>query len=354
MKKRKLLIGALISMMIVGSLTGCGSSSGSDSSSDSKTLTVVDWGGDYTNARQKADYTPFEKQYGVKVKVVSPTDYGKLKAMEQSKNVEWDVMNVDSDFAIRGGKQGYLEKLDYNVIKTAGVDKDFISTYGIESDNFPVAISYNTSKYSKSNHPKTWTDFWDTAKYPGNRTMWKYSVGTLEAALLADGVAPDKLYPLDVNRAFKSLDKIKPSVKVWWTTGAQPPQMLASGDTALGEAWSGRITAAKKAGSPEDVEYNQSILCGDSWVVPKGAPNKALAMKFINFATQAKQQAEFCKNIDYLPTNSNAYALLPDDVKARLGKSADDASAVQIKENINWWAANYDDIEKKFEQWVLK
>jgi putative spermidine/putrescine transport system substrate-binding protein len=274
--------------------------------------------------------------------------------MIQSGNITWDVVTVDSDFATRGGKQGLLEKLDYSVIKTDGFDKKFISDYGIGAETFDVAIAYNTNVYSKDNHPKTWTEFWDSKKYTKARTMYKYPVGTLESALLADGVKPDQLYPLDVDRAFASLDKIKNNVNLWWTSGAQPPQLLSSGQNDIGVCWNGRITAAKTGGSPVDVEYNEAIVCGDSWVVPKGAKHKDLAMQFINFASTAEAQAQFSKLIDYAPTNSKALDLLPDDVKKRIGKSSSDANTKQIIVDSEWWADNFDSVNERFEKWLLK
>jgi putative spermidine/putrescine transport system substrate-binding protein len=341
-----------ISMVGCGSKAAEGTTQGS-AKSESKELVVVDWGGNYTDVRKKATYEPFEKKYGVKVTIVSPTDYGKLKAMVSSGNVEWDVVNVDADFVVRGGKEGLLEKLDYNVIKTDGVDKKYIFDYGIESETFDVAISYNTKTFADGKQPKSWAEFWDTTKFPGARSMQKFPEGTLEAALLADGVAPDKLFPLDVDRAFNSLDKIKKDVKVWWTTGAQPPQMLATGEVTTAAAWSGRVLAAKKQGSPEDVEYNQALAYGDAWVVPKGAKNKELAMKFIDYATTAEAQAEFSKLVDYAPTNSKAVDLLPDDVKKRIGLTAD-SSNKKIVADVNWWAENYDKVNERFEKWLLK
>lgn len=350
--KKKLLF--LLSAILIFGLTGCGSSSNEKSStSEDKELVVVDWGGAYSKARQ-VNYDAFEKKYGVKITVVNPTDYGKLKAMVQSKNVEWDVVNVDSDFAPRGGKQGLLEKLDYSVIKTDNIDKGLVNEYGVGSDTFDVAIAYNTSSYSKDNHPTTWAEFWDTQKFSGARAMWKYPVGTLEAALLADGVETDKLYPLDVDRAFKSLDKIKSNVKIWWTAGAQAPQSLASGDVTLAAAWNGRVSTAKKEGSPVDVEYNQAIVLGDSWVVPKGAPHKELAMKFIAFMCEAEQQAEFSKNIDYAPTNSKALDLLSTEIKERIGRGDDETSNKLIHGDEEWWAENYDAVDTKFQQWLIK
>ncbi|MFL0194958.1 ABC transporter substrate-binding protein [Clostridium sp. WILCCON 0269] len=351
--KKKLLF--LLSLILLFSLTGCGSSSKDQSSSSSgdKELVVVDWGGAYSKARQ-VNYDAFEKKYGVKVTVVNPTDYGKLKAMVQSKNVEWDVVNVDSDFAPRGGKQGLLEKLDYNVIKADNIDKGLVNEYGVGSDTFDVAISYNTSSYSKDKHPTTWAEVWDTQKFPGARSMWKYPVGTLETALLADGVKPENLYPLDVDRAFKSLDKIKSSVKIWWSAGAQAPQSLASGDVSIAAAWNGRISTAKKEGSPVDVDYNQAIVLGDSWVIPKGAPHKDLAMKFIAFECEPEQQAAFSKNIDYAPTNSKALDLLSAEVKERIGRADDETSKKLVHGNEEWWAENYDAVDAKFQQWLIK
>ncbi|WP_446897944.1 ABC transporter substrate-binding protein [Clostridium sp. LBM24168] len=351
MKKRVLSLLGII--LILFGFSGCGSSSKSSGSND-KQLVIVDWGGAYSDARKKANYESFEKKYGVKIVVVNPTDYGKLKAMVQSGNVEWDVVNVDSDFSVRGGKQGLLEKLDYNVIKKDGIDSKFVNDYGIGSDTFDVSIGYNTNKFSKDNHPKTWAEFWDMNKFPGARSMWKYPLATLESALLADGVKPENLYPLDLDRAFKSLDKIKKDVKIWWTTGAQPPQALASGDVTAAAAWNGRIVTAKRQGSPEDVEYNQALVCGDSWVVPKGAKHKELAMKFIAYVSTPEQQAEFSKVIDYAPTNSKALDLLSEDRKKSIGRSKADDEKQQIVIDINWWADNYDSVDQRFQKWLIQ
>jgi len=347
----KKVLASILGLGLVLNLTGCGSSSKTATTAP-KELVVVDWGGNYTDVSKKSRYEPFEKKYNVTIKIVSPTDYGKFKAMEQSGNIEWDVVNVDADFAIRGAKDNLFEKLDYNTIKTDGVDKKFISDYGIASETFAVAISYNTGAFTASNHPKTWSDVWDTKKFPGARSFQKYAEGTLEAALIADGVKPDKLYPLDVDRAFKSLDKIKPSVKTWWTAGAQAPQLLATNEVSTAAAWSGRVLAAKKQGSPVDVEYNQALLYADSWVVPKGSKNKDLAMKFINFCTTAETQAAFSKLVDYAPTNSKALPLLSEELKTRLGKSTN--SAKQTVANIQWWADNFNTVDARFQKWLLK
>ena len=69
--------------------------------------------------------------------------------------------------------------------------------------------------------------------FPGPRSLENSPKGNLEFALLADGVAPDKLYPLDVDRAFKKLDQIKHHIPVWWTNGAQHVQLLIDGEVSM-------------------------------------------------------------------------------------------------------------------------
>ncbi|RVD48303.1 ABC transporter substrate-binding protein, partial [Mesorhizobium sp. M2D.F.Ca.ET.140.01.1.1] len=70
---------------------------------------------------------------------------------------------------------------------------------------------------------------WDVSKYPGVRTLSSGvygEAGPWEEALLADGVPADALYPLDIDRAFASLDKIKPHIRKWFVTGSENQQLL--------------------------------------------------------------------------------------------------------------------------------
>ena len=286
---------------------GCSTKDTTGSNRKDKELVVVDWGGPYTDAHKKASFEPFEKKYGVKVIVVTPPDMGKLKAMVESGNVEWDVVAVDDYFVVRAGSQGLLEKLDFDVINKDGLPEELVHDYGVPSNLFSTVIAYNTVVFPEGNHPKNWAEFWDTEKFPGPRALNKYAPVTLEAALLADGVEPQDLYPLDVDRAFAKLDELKDDIKVWWTAGAQPPDLLASNEVPLSVAWSGRITAVIQEGAPVGIEFNQGFIASNSWVVPKGAPNKELAMKLIAFMLEPEQQAAFSANMIMHPLTRMHY-----------------------------------------------
>lgn len=349
--KKKFVSVMMASLMLAISLCGCGSSSsGSSGNSGKQTLVVVDWGGALQDAHRKAIFEPFEKKYNVTIKEVSPTDYSTVTAMCKSGKIEYDVINVQPDYALR--MEDYLEPIDYDVVDNSSFDKKWYGDTWVASDLYATAIVYNTDEFSDS-HPETWSDFWDTDKYPGKRTLWNYPTGMLEAALLADGVDPDDLYPLDVDRAFKSLDKIKPSVVKWWETGAESIQLVSNNEAAVGALWGSRVDSAKSEGQHIDVDYTQAIIGADAWVVPKGSKNTDLAMEFINFATRAEQMAEFMKLYPNGSVNLDAYDMLDQETLDKLATNPDKADS-QIMMDDSWWVENGDDVVERFNKWLLE
>lgn len=345
---------AFLVLLMGVSLVACSSGVKTDSSNSTpapQQLVVVDWGGAASEAAKKSEYEPFEKKYNVKITVVSPSDVGKLKAMVTTGSVEWDVVNSDSDVAIRLGKEGLLEKLDFNIIDKTDIYPELVSDYSIGQELYYTNIAYNTELFTQDNHPKSWADFWDTKKFPGARSLYKSPMGTLESALIADGVALDKLYPLDVDRALKSLDKLRKDIKVWWEAGAQAPQLLGTKEVSVASAWNGRVSAAKSQGSKIDNEFNEALGMSTSWVIPKGTKHKELAQKFIAYVSTPEPQAEYSKLIDYSPTNKKALDLLSDDVKKRLGQLDQENKKIII--DVNYWAENFDKVNEQFMKWTL-
>src|SRR5579863_5437837 len=216
-------------------------------------LVVADPGGPFTPAFTAAYGEPFQKATGVNIVEVAiePEPLATVKSMVDLKQYTRDVVALDTAAARNLGEQGLLELIDWN---QPGMAKKQI----IASERLPywmgVAVyatiqAYRTDKYG-NNGPKTWADFWNVQKFPGRRAMRKSPYDTLEEALLADGVTPEKLYPLDMDRAFKKLDQIKQHVTVWWTGGAQATQLLQSGDVDICPVWNGRAQVAIDSGAP--------------------------------------------------------------------------------------------------------
>lgn len=354
--KSKFVKTLLVSSLVATIVTGCGDDKDNNKSADTQakdagSLVFVDWGGTNTDARIEKNIKPFEEKTGIKVTVVTPSDYAKLIAMVENGTTEWDVMNCDAYWGVYAGKKGYLEPIDYKTV-TEKLDKAVELEHVVGAEVYDSVISYNSDKYTDDSAPKSWTDFYDLQKFPGKRAVWQYPVTVLESALLADGVPMDKLYPLDLDRAFAKLDTIKDSI-VWWTKGAQPAQMLSTGEADIALAWSGRIMNAKDEGAPLGLTYNEGMRIAAGWVVPKGAPNKENAMKFINFISSAEQQAAFSSQIPYGSTNPEAVKLLSAEQIERIGQTPEQVAHEFYIDN-DYWADHLTEVVDRFNAWLLK
>ncbi|TCU19943.1 ABC transporter substrate-binding protein [Rhizobium sullae] len=314
-----------------------------------ESLVFSSWGGTTQDAQKAAWASKFTTDTGTPVVQDGPTDYGKLKAMVEAGQVSWDVVDVEGDYAAQAGKNGQLEKLDFSVIDKSKLDPRFVTDYSVGSFYYSFVIGCNADAVSAC--PKTWADLFDTAKFPGKRTFYKWSApGVIEAALLADGVAADKLYPLDLDRAFKKLDTIKSDI-IWWSGGAQSQQLLASAEAPFGSLWNGRMTALAKSGVKAETSWEQNITAADSLVVPKGAPNLKAAMKFIALATSAEAQAAFAKETGYAPTNIESAKLMDPETAKTL---PDQQTASQVNADMAYWADNREAIGERWYAWQAK
>jgi putative spermidine/putrescine transport system substrate-binding protein len=319
----------------------------SASAAQAQSMVFTSWGGTTQDAQKKYWAEPFAKETKIRVQQDGPTDYGKFKAMVESGNVTWDVVDVEYDFAVKAAKDGLLEPIDFNTVKRADIDPRFVTDHAVGSFYYSFVLGYSKDKFSEK-EPKSWADVFDTQAFPGKRTFYKWAApGVLEIALLADGVSADKLYPLDLDRAFKKLDTIKKDI-VWWSGGAQSQQLLASGEAPIGQFWNGRLYALQKSGTKVGISWDQNLTAADMLVVPKGTKNKDTAMKFLTVATGAKGQADFSKETAYAPINVKSKELMDKEIVATL---PDQHTASQINLNMQYWADNRDAIAKRWYAW---
>jgi len=320
-------------------------------------LTVVNFGGANGNAQKKAYVEPFEKATGIKIVGVEYNgEQAKIKAMVETKNVTWDVVEVESPDVTRGCDEGLFEKLDYSKI---GNKADFapaaVHECGIGVFIWSTVMAYNADKIKTP--PTTWADFWDTKKFPGKRGMRKGARYNLEFALMADGVAVKDVYKVlatkdGADRAFKKMTELKPHIQ-WWEAGAQPPQFLVAGDVALTTVFNGRIDAAQREGKNLGITWTGGIYDLDYWVMPKGGKNRDAAIKYIAMASSANEQAEYAKLISYGPTNTKAMAKLDKTVLDKLPTSAAN-SKTALQFNVGFWADQGEALEKRFAAWAAQ
>jgi putative spermidine/putrescine transport system substrate-binding protein len=332
---------------------GLGLGGPSEPAAQEKVVVFNSSGGALDEAQRKVFSDPFEKETGIRVIHTAPTNFAKLKAMIESNNIEWDITELPPRDFVRAVQMGYLEPIDYSVIQKADMVPEFVHSHAVPGGFYSTVMAYNKNKFSADNHPKTWAEYWDVKKFPGRRALRNSPAEHLEIALLADGVPPDKLYPLDVDRAFKSLDKIKPHISVWWTVGAQPAQLLTDGEVDLTTAWNGRITDIQRKGAPVEIEWNQAILALSYYGIVKGAKHKDLAMQYFAFRMRPDRQAEWVKTLPYPGASKKMYDLLDPEV-AKILPTYPENLKKAVSVNQEWWLENADKIQERWNAWMLQ
>ncbi len=312
-------------------------------------LTVVSYGGGaYQQSHINIFLKPYESFTGIKMESVAwNVEYPKLKTMVESKNVVWDVVEVTDALY----KRGNLDSL-YQPLTIVPNDGKFlphtVEKYGVANIYWGTVLAFMPGTYPKDK-PQSWKDFWDTKKFPGARAMYDGPRGNIEFALLADGVPKDSLYPLDVERAFKKLDEIKPYVRVWWTEGTQPIQLLQQKSVSLTSAWNGRIFALAQEGINISYSWEGSALELDWWVIPRGSKNVDAASRFIVFASLPERMALQAQQIGYGPVNTTSLEFLSEELRRQLPTYKDNWEKSFVI-NSDWWSKNE---KQMIDRWAL-
>jgi putative spermidine/putrescine transport system substrate-binding protein len=319
-------------------------------SAEGKTLYVNSYGGVWESSWRKAFFDPFTAASGITIKTVPGVSFAKLKAEVQTGNYQYDESNLgDSEYA-QAAQEGLLERLDKGAANAAQLPPSLVREFGIVSYSLGTNIVYRKDKFPNGG-PQNWADFWDVKKFPGPRCLFERSFTYLAFALLADGVPRDKLYPMDIDRAFRKMDEIKPHIKVWWHDGAQSQQLIRDAEVDMIAMWSARAVDLIKDNVPLELVWDGAELYWANLVVPKGDPSAKAAWQFAGFVAQAKPQADFAMLLPYGPANPGARALMP-EAKLRLTPAWPANEAVMFQHDTKWLAPRLAEIRERWTQWM--
>jgi putative spermidine/putrescine transport system substrate-binding protein len=313
-------------------------------------------GGATTRARDETTNKDFAAETGITLKSDFNADTTKFFAAQDSgAEIPWSLIEFPTkgDF-IRARDAGYLEKLDTSVVDLSKLDSDAHDEHGVDVMRYGIVLTYNTDKLSGADAPTSLRDLYDLERFPGKRCMFKYPQfgAVLESALLADDVSRDKLYPLDLDKAFAKLDTIKADI-LWWSNGDDAIRLLSSGECSIGVAWSGRVYGAvTNDKAPLAIVWQDSLYSSAVYAVPKGAPNAFAGQAMIaHFIADTEGQKALVKRITYA---TGIVGLSPadygEDVAAWI--VAGDNAEKAILENADYYAKNLPDVVDRFNRWV--
>jgi len=326
-----------------------------------KEVVVAPTGGAYDQAISEIWFAPFTKETGIKVKTVVATDAqmrSKAQAMFAAKDVAWDIINNVDILAASAQNRAFTEDMTEfckQFVARKDLTENTCNPSGIRITYNATLLAFNADKF-KDKKPQNWADLWNVKDFPGPRALpnfgdpWR----VLAAALLADGVPADKLFPLDLDRAFKKLDQIKPQVTLWWKSGDQSQQGFRGGDYVIGMIWGTRVSALKAEGQPVQLSYDQAFMLADTMQILKNSPNREGAQALLKFyLDHPAVQAKFAEKLGITPVSQDAIKLMSDEARLKIPTSPE-AFAQIIKHDPAWINDNQAKMLEAWNAWIMK
>jgi putative spermidine/putrescine transport system substrate-binding protein len=278
-------------------------------------LVLSNWGGTAEKAIMAAYADACKAETGLTLSVDgSGPMSGKVRAMEEAHHVTWDIIDLDLGDTTQLGEAGLLEEIDYDIVDKSKVVSGLTTKWGVANYLYSFIFAVN-EKRAHGMIPKTWAEFWDVKTFPGKRALPGFAAqGMWEATLLADGVDPKKIYPIDVDRALAKIRQIKADC-VFWKTGAQSEDLLRQNEVLANMMWSNRAWVVRRQMKTGITwTWDGAVLAASGWSVPKDNPaGKQAAMKFINLSLDPAGQAKVFDIVGMSPSNPAASAMIPAD-----------------------------------------
>ena len=294
-------------------------------------VVVASWGGAYTESQKLGYGDPTAAKLGVPIDWV---DYAgglsEIKAQKEAGAIVWDIIDVFASDTIVGCDEGIFVEFDFDKDFPAAPDgtpasEDFFTSMPSKCAVGNILYSWNYAYNSEKvkGKPKSIKDFFNTKKFPGKRAIYKSALTNLEIALAADGVKMGKGGALIYKRlntekgVQRALDKVKALCTdpnggcVFWSAGAQPPELLMSGEVVMATGWNGRFfNATIGEGAPIVQVWDGQGLDYEYFALVKGGPNESDAKKALAMMTNTEMLAGSAKYIAYAPWRKSSIAVM--------------------------------------------
>lgn len=312
-------------------------------------------GGEYDSIRKKLIYDPFTKATGIQVVPVAVTA-GKLNTMLRTGQVEVDVIdNADSVLLQWANDLAPIDYANFEFSDPADILPEYKHTLYVGNFIYADTMAYNLHAFNANSVPQDWVEFWDYKKIPGSRALADVDTGSpnIEFALLADGVPKDQLYPLDIERAYRAMSRIRPGITKFWASGALSAHMLTTREVDLSSAWSTRIQYAVNQGAPLAINWNQHLVHVQAYAILKRAKNFENAQKLVDFCLSHAVQTQFSRQWVSGPVTRTGYEALPQELRNNI-PGGERTRTQGILLDAEWWAQNRTRVVRGWAHWALQ
>lgn len=338
-----------------GALAGTASSGVLGAAAADLPVTAFVFGGVWKKAAAIAFGEPFTKKTGIPVIYQDPYTFAKLRAMHEAHAMQIDTVSVQGSEIFQAERMNMIMPLDFNIIDRSALDpRQLRHGNAIGAHTLSYVLCYNKKTWPGDHHPSSWADFWDVEKFPGRRALRAEELWTIEAALKADGVKDGDFYPIDVERVFRVLDRIKPHIKTWYSDNSLSQQLMEQEEVDIIAMMNGRASESiLNHHAPFEIVWNGAICEGgvQGWLAPVGCPNPLGAMKFLDFVGRAETEAVFARLLYYGPQNPKAYDLIAPEI-ARLLPTYPDNEKVSHIIQYDWWIDHLPAMQRRFQLWL--
>lgn len=340
-------------------LSGCAASSGGTSTDSSgtpdadapATITFVGYGGGGQDAQIEAWQKPYTEAHpNVSFVNTSPPDVAQVKAQVESGAVQWDVM-ATAPYAAQQNCDTLFEPLDLSGIDQTDLVEGTVGECYLGNWINATPIAYRTDAFPDGDGPKTVADFFDKEKFPGQRgIVTNLQNGILEYPLLADGVKPDDLYPLDVDRALDKLGDIRDVTTFAPNVGALQ-QAVEANQVDMFLLPDSRLVPLLQGGMDITIVWDETVASLNAFAIPKGAPNKQAAVDFISSVVEPEQVAKISELLGVAPVNTAAKPEL-DEFTKQVEVYGPANTGGTVLQDVDWYADNFNETSNKLTTWL--
>ena len=268
-------------------------------------LVIATFGGSFLEATEQCHIAPFKEATGADVEtVVGNTTQHSASIRAMGGDAEYDIVYLDDSAATQLRNEGLLSEIDKAALSAADqIDPRAFDASGqyVVFMTGATAIAYNTEMVDTP--PTSWKDLFDET-WSGQIAIGDVT-GTSGWQFL---LAVNKMNDGTLEDVTPGIEAIKPLAQDAVTLYTQADQLIAlfeRGEIAMAPWYPDRAGSAADQGLPIAIAYPSEGAVGirPTLVVPKGAPNSELALKYIDTVLSKSGQECFAENKYAGPVN---------------------------------------------------